>query len=162
MQFRFLTISAALLAAPLLAQSERALYRVDFAIRDGSEPAKQARRYFLLLDAESRGYFRGTTRVPYAVPAPAGSNAPAQYNFTDAGFTIECDLKEAGGRVTLNLKLDLSLADTSRAGQPPAPTHVVLNVRPSLALGKPAVVASVDDPVSMRKMEFEATVTKLN
>ncbi|MBX9601626.1 MAG: hypothetical protein K2X35_11490 [Bryobacteraceae bacterium] len=162
MRFGFLTISAVILASPLFAQADRPVYKVDFLIRDGGEPAKPAARYSVLTEGDTRTFFRGNTRAPYTVPPAASSGKPPQVNFTDIGFTLDCEVRETAGKVTLTLKADFTLADMSRANQPPLVTHVTLNVRPSLTLGKPGVIASLDDPVAARKLDFEALVTKLN
>jgi len=47
--------------------AEPTVYKVEFAIRDGSQAATQAgRRYTMLVGANEKGIFRVGEKVPYA------------------------------------------------------------------------------------------------
>src|SRR5712692_5704154 len=151
------------------------VYKVDFVIRDGSDAAaRSGRRYSLLIDASGKGLFRVGQRVPYATgsfqPGLAGAGVSplvsTQYSYADVGVNIECRLREMGGKIELHVSLDMStLVQPDRAPPtPPNPTIGTARIEMDamVAAGKTSQIASIDDPVTMRKLDVEATVTKLN
>jgi hypothetical protein len=160
---------AVLAAAPALAEN---VYKVEFNIRDGNEAAKAGRRYSMLVDGNSKGVFKIGNRVPVAtgsfLPGADGSKplVNTQYTYVDVGVNIECTVMERGPSVGLNASVDLSMIAPPEKGAPPAPnptiTQIRFNLNADLPPGKPTVVTSVDDPVTMKRFEVEATVTKVN
>jgi hypothetical protein len=140
-------------------------YKVVYTIRDD----KAQRHYTLLVDTAGRATFRAGNRVPVASMSvqPGGAGVATQYNYFDTGISIDCRVREAEGKITLNSDLDISTIvehDKSAGNAPPNPT--VASVRASglsavVSPGKPAVIASIDDPVTHRKLEIVATATKL-
>jgi len=85
----------------------------------------------------------------------------------DIGVNIECRISEINGRVHMKATLDLSTVvqhDKSNAQVPPMPIIGQLRIEVNALVnpGKPTLVASVDDPVTLRKFDVEATVTKVN
>jgi hypothetical protein len=164
-------IFASLLASalPVGAQEKKesatpAVYRVEFNIRDGSEAAAKAgRRYAMLIEANGKGTFRVGNRVPIAT----GGAQVGQYQYFDVGVNIECRLRESNGKVDLNADIEVSNIvehEKGAAAIPPNPTvsSIRLSVGTIVDLGKPALVASIDDPVTMRRFDVEATVTKVD
>ena len=151
---------------------DSAVYRVEFNIHDGSDAAaKIGRRYTMLIDANGRGTFRAGNKVPYATGSfQSGAGSPqvaTQYNYAEIGVNIDARLKDLNGKVSLSADLDLSTLvqpDKGAAMTPPTPTIAQLRVAISAALnpGTPTLVAAIDDPVTMRKFEVEATITKVN
>jgi hypothetical protein len=151
---------------------DSAVYRVEFNIHDGSDAAAKAgRHYTMLIEANGKGVFKAGNKVPYTTGSfQSGAGAPqvaTQYNYAEVGVNIDAYLKEVNGRVSLNAMLDLSTLvqpDKGAAMTPPTPTIAQLRVQINAALnpGKPTVVAAIDDPVTMRKFEVEATITKVN
>ncbi|MGC9969132.1 MAG: hypothetical protein ABSE56_00950 [Bryobacteraceae bacterium] len=151
------------------------VYRVEFNIRDGSEAAaKVGRRYAMLIAANGKGTFRVGNRVPIATGGlqPGGgtegsSKLYTQYQYFDIGVNIDCRLRELNGKVDLNADIDVSTIvehEKGAAAIPPNPTvaSIRLSVGTILDLGKPALVASIDDPVTMRRFDVQATVTKVD
>jgi len=154
--------------------AEPTVYKVEFAIRDGSQAAAQAgRRYTMLVGANEKGIFRVGEKVPYATSSfqpgigGAGPQPLMQYTYLDTGVNIECRLRELNGKITLNADFDISAvrqhekADTLH---PPNPTvdAIRLGVSTLMSPGKPTQIVSMDDPVTMKKFDIDATVTKLN
>ena len=140
---------------------EAPLYRVEFNIHDGSDAAaKTGRRYAMLIDATGKGTFRAGNRVPYI-----GSNSAQgpQYTYADVGVNIHARLREGNGRVLLNADLEVSTVIPREKDSPPNPTiaSIRISINTILTPGKPALVASVDDPVIKRRFDIEATVTKM-
>ena len=168
-------ILASLLFASLPAWGQgpdSAVYRVEFNIHDGTDAAAKAgRHYTLLIDANGKGVFKAGSKVPYATGSfQSGAGSPqvaTQYNYADVGVNIDANLREVNGRVSLSATLDLSTLvqpDKGAAMTPPTPTIAQLRVSINAMLtpGKPTQVAAIDDPVTMRKFEVYATITKVN
>ena len=150
-----------------------AVYRVEFRIRDGSDAAaKNARRYTMLIDTTGRGVFKVGERVPVAKgsfqPATGGGtvNPVTQFTYLDVGVNIEASVREQEGKILLNSTLDIStiVEHKQQAGSMvlsnPTVAQIRIAVNAVVLLGKPTLVASVDDPVTQRHFEVEALVTK--
>ena len=156
--------------------ADSGVYRVEFNIHDGSDAAaKTGRRYTIMIEANDRGVFRVGQKVPYATgtfqPGVGSTGAnplvATQFNYADIGVNIDCRINEFNGKVRVKATLDLSTVvqhDKSTAPVPPMPIIGQLRVEVNALVnpGKPTMVASVDDPVTLRKFDVEATVTKVN
>jgi hypothetical protein len=149
---------------------------VEFNIRDGSEAAaKSGRRYTMLVDTNGHGTFQIGDKVPYATgsfqPGIGGTGInPAvntQYSYLDTGVNIDCHLRESNGKVALSAQINVATVtrgDKNAATDPPNPTVASIHIGVSALLnaGKPALLASINDPVTMRKFDVEVTLTKAN
>jgi len=156
--------------------AESAVYKVEFIIHDGSDAiAKAGRRYIMLIETGGKGTFRAGNRVPYATGSfQPGPGAPGvsplvatQYQYVDTGVNIDCRLRNSSGKVSLNADIDVSTIvqrDQRAATIPPNPTvaSIRIGVNAVLNAGKPTLVASIDDPVTMRKFDVEAVVMRVN
>jgi len=173
---------AALLASflPLHAQERQdspyPVYRVEFNIGDSRDAAARGDRHYTLL---VKGTTKSVLKVGNRVPVANGSSQPGggnpavsplvntQYSYIDIGVNIECLVREMAGRAALHGSIDLSnvMQTTGPAGgsQPnPTISQTKLELDATLDLGKPMVIASVDDPVTMRQLTVQATITKVN
>ena len=162
MRCRAALVLAILAAAPAFAEN---VYKVEFNIRDGNESAKAGRRYTMLINNGTKGVFKLGSRVPVVTGSfqPGGNT---QFTYIDVGVNIECSIAEHGPSVGLNASIDLSMIAPPEKGVPPAPnptiTQIRFNLNADLPPGKSTAVTTVDDPVTTRKFEVEATVTKVN
>jgi hypothetical protein len=164
-------------AAPALPAQDRpepnSTYKVDFVIRDGSDAAaKSGRRYTILIGAQGKGAFRVGQRVPYAAGSyqPAAAGAPVvatQWQYADIGVNIDCRIRELNNSGTLDLSADIDISnvvqhDKGPGQNPPNPTiaNTHIRVETFVAPGARVQAASIDDPVTGRKFDVEATVTK--
>lgn len=149
-------------------------YGVDFQFRDVVDKSSSSvRRYSLIVDSSGMGVLRLGQRVPYATAMSqpgAGRSAPAvatQIQYADVGVNLDCRLRETGSKVTMNANLEVSTlipADKPAASSLPAPTvgSMKFTIGAVLTQGKTTTIASIDDPVTQRKLDVDATVTKLN
>jgi len=143
------------------------VYRVQFNIRDGSEAAaKSGRRYAMLIESNGQGTFRVGNRVPVAGGGIPGATL-GQLQIFDVGVNIDCRLRESNGKVDINANIEVSTIveyEKGAAAIPPNPTvaTIRLNVSAILSPGKPALVASIDDPVTKRRFDVEVTVAKVD
>ena len=153
---------AAVLAPLAAAQASRGgVFKVDFTIRDsGDAGAKAGRKYSIVVNERQKGQFRVGNRIPMAT-----SNAPGSTSFTyvDVGVNIDCIVGEQDGKFGIHADLDLSTAVMSEKNPNANPTisQIKLSVDTTLMPSKPTIVASFDDPVTSRKFEVEANVTKM-
>jgi hypothetical protein len=127
----------------------------------------------MVVSANEKGIFRIGEKVPYATSSfqpgigGAGPQPLMQYTYLDTGVNIECRLRELNGKITLNADLDISAVrqhektDTLNPPNPPV-AAIRLGVSTLMSPGKPTQIVSMDDPVTMKKFDVEATVTKLN
>ena len=155
----------ATLAIPANAQESREtpLYRVEFNIHDGSDAAaKTGRRYAMMIEATGKGTFRAGNKVPY-VTGPASATQGPQYSYAEIGVNIDARLRDISGRIFLNADLDVSTVLPREKDAAPNPTiaSIRIAVNTIMSPGKPALVASIDDPVIKRRFDIEATVTKV-
>src|SRR4051812_890318 len=93
-----LLIAVALL--PAFAQP-RDLYKVDFTIRDTSEPSKNPRKYSLLIFGQDKAVLRVNTRLPITI----GSNSVNSY---EAGISLDCTIQEVAGKLSLHADVGLT------------------------------------------------------
>jgi len=165
-------------ALPAMAQEKRdtvtATYKVEYRIRDGSDAAaKNGRRYTMWIDNQGKGTFHVGQRVPVATGSfqpGTGANGTSplvntQFNYQDVGVSIDTTIVEQDGKVNLNSTIDVSIVvPTKPEGNwtpPPTIGQIRIAVKALVALNKPALVASIDDPVTQRKFDVEALVTKV-
>jgi hypothetical protein len=154
-------------AVPAAAQTpgEASVYKVEFNIHDGSDAAANtARRYTLLIEGNSKGYFRAGNKVPYQTSAPPAGQTPT-YNYADVGVNIEARLQTTPRGVSLSADFEVSsvLPREGTAG-PVSPNPIIasrrIQVNTVMVPGKPTVVASIDDPATRRRFDVEVTITK--
>lgn len=162
MRIAALTIAATLvLSAAIKAQdkAETTVYKVDFNIHDGRDgAAKDGRRYTLVARNNQKSTFKVGDKIPYATST--GPQA-AQYAFLDTGVNIECVARDVNEKVALYAEIDLSAVAGSRGSNPTiAQSKLIINT--VLTQGHPGLVASFDDPVTTRKLDVEATVSRIN
>jgi general secretion pathway protein D len=151
-----------------------AVYKVEFRIRDGSDAAaRNGRRYTMLLDDGFKGTLKIGERVPVATtsfqPGIGGGVNPlvnTQYTYIDVGVNIDATLRKQQDKILLQSDLDISTL-VERKPQPgsavlPQPTVAQMKtaVHALIVPGKATLVASIDDPVTQRKFDVEALVTK--
>lgn len=151
--------------------ADLAVYKVEFNIHDGSA----SRRYVMMIAGNDKGVMRLGQKVPYATgsfrPTSATDAATplvaTQFNYAEVGVNIDCRVNELNGKVQMKASLEISTVLPHDKGAQqiiPSPTigQLRMDVNGVLNLGKSTVVASIDDPVTSRKFDVEATITKVN
>ena len=153
--------------------ADSGVYKVEFNLHDGSDAAaKTGRRYTIMIEANDKGIFRVGQKVPYATGsfqsgAGAGVTPLTQFNYAEIGVNIDCRINEFNGKVRVKATLDLSTIVQPDKITVPFPTNPIIGqlrieVNALVNPGKTTLVASIDDPVTLRKFDVEATVTKIN
>ena len=162
-------IAALLLAAlaapilPVLAQPPE-VYKVELTMRDATDAsAKAGRHYTILIDTHGAGTFKLGSREPVATGPSTPGNTP-QFTYIDTGVNIDCRLEQDGNntnRLQLRADIDISSVLPQKTAVPnPVIGQLRLNVTALVVPGKRTIVASIDDPVSNRKFDVEAFITK--
>lgn len=131
------------------------VFKLELTIKDGSEAAaKMGRRYTLLMNSGEKGTFRSGNRVPMIV----GGNV----NSYEVGVNIEATVSERNGSYPLRAEIDVSSVGKPESGQQPVIGQMRISVSTTVGVGKTTQVAAVDDPVTQRKFEVDALLTKVN
>ena len=140
---------------------------VMYELNDGKRTNQ--RDYMMIGRAENLpSSIRVSTRVPIYTEVKGGDKS---YTYIDAGLNIRCSLKEQVDR-RLQFHCDIELSSFMRPEQiagaigqsgPEAP--VMRTTRTEswalLTLGKPAILTTVDDVNSARRIQVEVTATKI-
>lgn len=142
-------------------------YKLSFLIYELEDGKKiNERIYNLPLSTENGSGRRSSMRVGNRVPIATGKEAQIQY--LDVGLDLSCDATELEGKLMVNTSLELSSialpeqnADPRNGGAP-----VVRNVRENfttlVTLGKPALVTTMDDVNSKKRLQVEVTATRID
>ena len=139
-------------------QRPLAAYKIEISVREMEVgKAVNSRKYMMVVADDQRGKIRVGNRVPYQASA-------GMYQYQDVGMNIDCHPKQRDDSLVLYTSVEFS----SLAGEPqPAPSLNPVfradrtEVESVVTLGKPTVVATMDDVVSDRHIEIEVTVTKV-
>lgn len=163
--------------APVHAQESRgpAIYKVQFDIREGSGAAAKTRQYTMVMAANQKSTFRVGSRVPTATgsfqPGVGGVGinplVNTQYTYLDVGVNIDCTVGDVNGKLMMHGNIDISSIMEHKAAEgvnPPNPTvgQTKLELDTAVDPGKPTVIASIDDPVTSRQFQVQATITRVN
>jgi hypothetical protein len=165
-------MAAALLCPGLAVRAqdtrENSTYKVDFTIRDsGDAGGKTGRKYSMLVAAGHKTSFKVGNRVPVPTGSTStgGTLVNTQFNYVDVGVNIDCMVNDNSSKFALHADLDVSTAVMPEKGpnviQVPIVSQIRLNLDTTLAPGKPAIVASFDDPVTSRKFDVDVAITKM-
>ncbi|MFB3922051.1 MAG: hypothetical protein ACE145_10030 [Terriglobia bacterium] len=147
-------------AAPKPAQTMPvSVYRFEYVIRE-LEDGKQINSRHYMLSARGRQLAR--LRVGSQVPAPTGQQGQIQYQ--GVGINIDSRLGEEGNGFLLYTAFESSSVVLG-PGATVAGAPVIRQVRTEgdslVTLGKPTVIATLDDVATNRRYEIEVTVTKV-
>jgi len=133
-------------------------YRLEFNVRElDSGKRVNSRNYMMMAQEGSFAKIRVGNRVPY-------QTAEKQYQYNNVGMNIDCRPHEQQEGLALDIMVDFSSV------APPSETAPSYNpvfrsnrseVQAVVALGKPTLVASLDDVESNRRYEIEVTATKV-
>ena len=173
---RHVLLAAVILTAlpPLYAQNLKEgtpLYKVEINFRDGNEAGATTDRHYTMLAMDSRRtVFKAGSKNPAVTETtqPQGGNpvASTQFTYVDVGVNIDCLLQAEGAKVAMKGSLDLSSITGDTTPVPGVRNPVIrqtkLSVDAVVELGKPTVLASIDDPLTARKLQVEATITRVN
>ena len=137
----------------------RSTFRVDYVLYELEAGKRTNERIFsMTVNEGNQGQLRSGSRVPIAV-----GDSGVQYQ--DVGLKISGRILERDGDLTLDSEVELSTfaipdPPTEARGNPVLRTvSQSLSTRP--VLGRPAVLSTLDDLSSRKRLQLEVTVTRL-
>jgi hypothetical protein len=137
-----------------------AVYRVDYTIREMEDGKVLNSRKYTLMAKEGGDWAR--SRVGSRVSVPTGKET---FQVQNVGMNIDCAVHEQGETILLDSRIESSNLAPPGAGEStdsnPILRQVSSNVTAAVSLGKPAIIASLDDVTSNHRFEIEVTVTKV-
>jgi hypothetical protein len=144
-------------------------YRVDFSITELADGKKvNARHYSMVANSGPPPWssLKIGTKIPVATESYSNASTSLinkQFQYLDVGTNIDCEVREQGEDLLLDVRSDfsnLSSDDDQRTHQPII-RQIKINGRTITPPGKAVVIGAVDDPTSNRQYQLEAVVTKL-
>lgn len=137
----------------------RSTFKLDYVLYEleGTRRANE-RAFSLTVNEGSSGQIRSGTRVPIT----AGDKG---VQYMDVGLKISGRVMERDNDLTLETEIELSTFAMPEQANETRGNPVVRTVSQSLstrpALGKAAVISSLDDLNSKKRLQVEVTVTRL-
>ena len=141
-------------------------YRLDFSFNELADgKIINTRHYSMNLTAGESNEIKIGTRVPVTSASSPGTDV-VQYQYLDVGTNIWAQVREHGDEWVLVVRSEVSNLDTASdtphpAGSTPVIRQIKISGSTLLAVGKPILIGSMDDPNSKRQFQLEVTVTKL-
>lgn len=136
-------------------------YRIEVNVREVEDGKRlNSRNYLMVARDDDWTRLRVGNKMPY-------QTGGSQYQYTDVGMNIDCRPRDRGDSVELSLRVEFSgLApqkETLSGISTPAPVFRTdrAEIESLVPLGKPTLVASMDDTLSNRRYEIELTATKV-
>lgn len=141
------------------AERPRSTFRLDYVLYEleGGKRTNE-RTYSMTVNEGSHGQLRSGSRVPITV-----GEKGIQYQ--DVGLKISGRVLERDGDLTLDSEVELSTFAIPEQANETKGNPILRTVSQSLsarpALGKPAVLSTLDDLNSRKRLQVEVTVTRL-
>jgi hypothetical protein len=133
----------------------QAFYRLDFVIRE-LEGDKQvnSRKYTMVAKDRDWGRVRVGSRVPI-------NREGSEIHYQDVGIYIDCSPIARESGIYLNTIFESSSVSAQDASGSPLFHQIRYSGGALAGLGKPTVIAKLDDVVRNRRFELEVTVTEV-
>jgi hypothetical protein len=154
-------IGLLLLACTILGQDKslQSVYKLNFLVteRDASRTLSERKYSFSVVD-HSTGKIHAGLRLPY-IPSEN------HLNMAMIGVIIECKVRSAEPNVNVECSAEsTSIAakqPVAPAGYPPVLNTMQAQFSGMLPLGTPAVLTTLDDPITNHHLEFQLSIAKL-
>ena len=133
-------------------------YRIEFNIREMENGKRLNSRNYMMM-AEDREWAK--IRVGNKVPIQTVGQS---FQYHDVGMNIDCRPYEREDGVLLLIQVEFSsVVPQTQGGSTPNPVFRTerSEVQSVVSLGKPTLVASIDDVEADRRFEIEVTATKV-
>ena len=144
--------------SPAAEQKPVVAYKIDFNVREVEDGKRlNSRSYMMMAEDRNWGRIRVGNKVPY-------KSAANEFQYHDVGMNIDCQPREQGDRVNLSIHVEFSSVAPPAEGAPtfnPVFRTNNTEVQSVVELGKPTLVADMDDVESKRHYEIEVTATKV-
>ena len=148
MKMKMASLLASLLAGTALADETRHVYRLDFVINESDEGKTPTATTCTLNLEEKRG---GEIKLGNNISLPGKGNLRA-----DVGLMLHASVTSAGDDLLVDDDVEITAAKDAQSFRKMSAKGNAL-VTP----GKPALVASVEDPISHKRYQVMLTASKL-
>jgi len=144
-------------------QKPIAAFRIEFNVREIEDGKRlNSRNYVVMAEDGNWGKVRAGSRVPYQIRM----GAAAELHYQEVGMNIDCRPREQEGSVALEIHVEWTSAAPYSGGADRNYPDLVFRteraeVQSIVTLGKPTLVASMDDTEGNRRYEIEVTATKV-
>jgi hypothetical protein len=135
------------------------VYRLDYvvAVHEPGRPDVTS-SHTMNVEEDNSSDLRAGANIPLVIGAgPGAMSAPRQ----DVGLSLHCNLTRVGEDVLIQQSTELTGPDGASEPGPRALHKVSMHGEVVAAMGKPTVVASVEEPVSHARYEVTVTASKL-
>jgi hypothetical protein len=146
-------------AAPRPAKAPRHFYKLSYVLKESDEGKVVNQRTFVVSGSTGDVTMIGK----YASRLRAGSRYPVRdegkANYIDVGVNIDTSLEEVPEGLAMDTTAEISSlgGETSATGSAPVLRQVRTNAQAVVALSKPFVLFTVDDPASRHQFQLEVT-----
>jgi hypothetical protein len=144
-------------AKPVTSNVPKHFYRLNYVLKESDEGKIINQRGFVMsvsTEGTSWRSLRAGSRLPLA-----GAN-PKDVNYIDVGVNIDTRVQDAGDGLAMDVTTEISSAGAeSNSGAPPIIRQVKVRSEALVAMGKPTLLFSADDPASRHRFELEVTAT---
>jgi hypothetical protein len=137
-------------------------YRIEFNVREIEDGKRlNSRNYVLMAEDGNWGKVRVGSKVQWRETRGEGF----ELHYQDVGMNIDCRPREQGGSVALDIHVEWTGVAPPAGADPTFGDRLFrtdrAEVQSIVTLGKPTLVASMDDTESNRRYEIEVTATKV-
>lgn len=148
-------------------RAEESFYKLTFAVYELENGKRVNQRDYSMTGKTNSGE---SSRISVTTRVPVYSEEK-KMQYVDAGLTLNCSLRDqATGKLQVQCTANISNfvrpeeLPESRSSSVSAPIMRSTNINTwsILTPGKPAIIASVDDINSAKRMQIEVTATKLD
>lgn len=137
-------------------------YRLTYTFTETDGGKRVGTQHFsMLVTAGQRMTLKEGSRVPIAIGSytPGGTAAvQTQFQYVDVGMNFDVTLSETATGALVKTKVEQSSSAASGNQMQPVIRQVSFEGSPTLVVGKPAIVASVDMPESTRHVDLEVVM----
>jgi hypothetical protein len=148
--------------AVITAQKPVVAYRIEFNVREIEDGKRlNSRNYVLMAEDGAWGKVRVGSKVQWRETRGEGQ----ELHYQDVGMSIDCRPREQEGSVALDIHVEWTGVAPQAGADPTFRDRLFrtdkAEVQSIVTLGKPTLVASMDDTESNRRYEIEVTATKV-
>ena len=158
----FVAIAAIAQEAPRPVKAPRHFYKLSYVLKESDEGKIVNQRTFVVSGSTGDVNLAGK----YASRLRAGSRYPVRdegkTNYIDVGVNLDTTLEEVPEGLAMDTTAEISSlgGETAANGSAPVLRQVRTNAQAVVALNKPFVLFTVDDPASRHQFQLEVTAVQ--
>ena len=143
-------------------QKPHVAYRIELTVQEVADGKRLNSRNYMMMAEDG---VPAKIRVSDRVMIQTNPTNSASFQYHDVGMNIDCTPHERGDGVALVIQVEFSGITPRDQTAPPSTSPMFRTERtevdPVVTIGKPTLVASMDDTETNRRFEIEVTATKV-